>query len=114
MLKYKTETLPVFEQWATEANGKFLMGTDDLTQLDIHCSGVWEIIYLWNCGAYASVEEVLQSRQNAPNWCAYMERFRNHPAIKPVRMNAKASENQGVRSHAWNPDEKCHLSLEIL
>ena len=57
--KYKAETLPEFEAMATEANGKFLFGTDDLTQLDIHCAPLWEIIFLFEKGTYADVDEQL-------------------------------------------------------
>ena len=114
ILKYKTETLPAFEAMATEANGKFLLGTDEITQLDIHCGPLWEIIFLFETGVYADVDEQLKIRENAPNWVAYMERFRNHPAIKPYRMNAKASEAHGVRSRSWPIDDKCQLSCEYL
>ena len=112
--KYKSETLPEFEALATEANGKFLFGTDDLTQLDIHCAPLWEIIYLFEKGVYADVDEHLRIRENAPNWCAYMDRFRSHPAIKPYRFNEKASDAHGVRSRAWDPDQKCQLSCDVL
>ena len=112
--KYKTETLPLFEQMCTEANGKFLFGTDELTMLDIHCASMWEIIYLFEKGVYADVDEILQIRTNAPNWCAYMEKFRNHPAIRPYCFNEKASDNHGVRSRAWDPEQKCQLSIDVL
>ena len=112
--KYKNETLPAFEEMCKKSNGKFLMGTDDLTMLDIHCGPMWEIVYLFEKGVYANVDEILKIRENAPKWCAYMERFRNHPAIKPYRFNAKASENHGVRSRGWDPNLKCQLSCEIL
>ncbi len=58
--KYKEETLPVFEQMCKDADGKFLFGTDDLTQLDIHCGPMWEIIYLFDKGVYANVGEILK------------------------------------------------------
>ena len=111
---HKESSLPVWEQWATEANGKFLMGGDEITMLDIHCAPFWEMFYLMEKGTYANVDEVLKIRTNAPNWVAYVERFRNHPAIKPWRMNAKASENHAVRSRGWPADQKCQLSLDIL
>ena len=105
--KYKDETLPLYEQMCTEAAGKFLMGTEDLTALDIHIAPFWEMIFLYERGTYANVDEVLKIRENAPNWCAYVEKFRNHPLIKPHRYNAKASEAQAVRSRAWPVEEKC-------
>ena len=114
ILKYKTETLPIFEAMCTEANGKFLFGTDDLTAMDIHCAPMWEIIFLFEKGVYADCDALLQIRQNAPNWCAYMQKFRAHPAIKPYRFCGKASDNHGVRSRAWDPEQKCQLSIDVL
>lgn len=111
---YLTETLPIYEQMATEANGKFLLGTEDLTLYDIHCAPIWEIMYLFRDGVYSDVDEKLQIATNAPNWCAYMERFRSHPAIKPYRFNKKASDAHGVRSRSWDPEQKCQLCIEIL
>lgn len=112
--KYKEETLPIFEAMCTEANGKFLLGTDELTLLDIHCAPMWEIVYLFEDGVYSNVDEHLKIRQNAPNWCAYMERFRNHPAIAPYRFNKKASDAHGERSRGWPKDQKCQLCIDIL
>merc|ERR1711957_872368 len=71
-------------------------GTEDLTALDIHIAPFWEMIFLYERGTYANVDEVLKIRENAPNWCAYVEKFRNHPLIKPHRYNAKASEAQAL------------------
>ena len=35
-------------------DGKFLMGSDDITALDIHCAPMWEIMYLYmEKGPYA-------------------------------------------------------------
>ena len=53
--KYKNETLPIYEKMCTEANGKFLMGTDELTGLDIHCAPFWEMLYLMDTGVYEDV-----------------------------------------------------------
>lgn len=111
---YKETMLPQLEQMATEANGKFLLATDDITLYDIHCAPLMELIFLFEKGVYADVDAILQIRTNAPNWVAYMERFRAHPVIKPVRMNAKASQLHGARSRAWDPTQKCHLCLEVL
>ena len=43
---YKNEELPVFEKMCADLGDKYLMGTDEITQLDIHCAPFWEIIYL--------------------------------------------------------------------
>ena len=99
---------------AIEANGKFLLGTDDLTLLDIHCGAMMECGYLMQKGIYASVDEVLKIRENAPNWAAYMDRFRAHPSIKPYRFSTRAIEAHGVRASTWDPNEKCQLSLAVL
>ena len=55
----KLDTLPVFEEWCTQANGKFLFGTDDLTLLDIHCGPMFEIMYLMTGPVYGDVDEHL-------------------------------------------------------
>ena len=113
-MAYKNDVLPLYEQWVTEANGKYLLGTDEITMLDIHCGSLMEGIYLWEKGPYLDVDAHLRIRENAPNWVAYMERFRNPPAIKPYRVIRQACDNHGVRSRAWDPNEKCQLSLAIL
>ena len=81
--KYKNECLPLFEEMCAEANGKFLFGTDEITMLDIHAAPFFELFYLMDRGVYSNVEEIVQLRTSAPQFCAYMERFRNHPVIKP-------------------------------
>ena len=111
---YKEQALPVYEAMCTAANGKFLMGTDDITQLDIHVGPFWEIMYLFRDGVYSDVNEKLKIEETAPNFFAYVQRFREHPAIKPYRFSRKASEAHGVRSRAWDPNEKCQLSLAVL
>ena len=111
---YKAETLPLFEKMATETGGKWLMGTDEITQLDIHCGAMWDIIFLMDKGCYADVGDKLKILENAPKWAAYMEKFRAHPILKNYCFMEKASEAHGVRSRAWNKDEKCQLSLAVL
>jgi len=97
---YKEETLPVFDAMCAEANGKFLMGTDDLTLLDTHIGPMWEGLFMRTGPVFAHVDEILQIETNAPNWCAYMRKFRNHPAIKPHRMNRAANDANGILSKA--------------
>ena len=45
--EFAENTLPLYEEWASNSKGKFLLGTDYPTLLDIHCGAVWEIVYLW-------------------------------------------------------------------
>ena len=47
----------MYEQWCVEANGKFLLGTDDITALDIHVGPLWEIMFLMRNGVYNDVDE---------------------------------------------------------
>ena len=111
---YKSEELPAFEKMCADAGGKFLMGTDEITQLDIHVAPFWEIIYLMDKGVYADVGEKLKICESAPKWCAYMEKIRNHPVLKDHCFKVKASDAHGVRSRGWPKEEKCQLSLEVL
>ena len=85
IMTFKNQVLPVLDKMATEANGKFLFGTDELTALDIHCASLMELAYLFEKGVYADVEQHVQLKTTAPNFCAFMEKFRNHPAMKPYR-----------------------------
>lgn len=111
---YKTDTLPVFEKMCTEAGGKWLMGTDDPTHLDITFGSMWDIIFLMDKGAYSDVGEKLKIKENAPNWVAYMEKFRSHAVLKDHCFIEKASDAHGVRSRGWDKEQKCQLSLEVL
>ena len=111
---YKNETLPAFEKMCADAGGKWLMGTDEITQLDLAFGAMWDIIFLMDKGCYADVGEKLKIRETAPNWVAYMERFRAHPILKDHCFIEQASEAHGTRSRAWNKDEKCQLSLDVL
>ena len=57
---YKEQALPIYEAMCTEANGKFLMNSDELTALDIHVGPFWEVIYLYRNGVYDGVDEQLK------------------------------------------------------
>ena len=75
---------------------------------------MWEIMYLLTGSVYDDVDQHLQIQTNAPNWYAYVAKFRNHPAIKPYRFNRAASNAHGIRSRAWVTTEKCQLSTAVL
>lgn len=71
------------------------MGTDDLTLFDIHCGPMWEKVFLLEeGGSCPDVLARLNWRYNAPNWCAYVERFREHPMIKPYRFDVASHKKQ--------------------
>ena len=88
--------LKTHEQFASQSNGKFLLGTDHPTVLDIHVAPFWEFLYMLKDGPMADVYEALNLPENAPNLLAYIERFREHPLIAPVKMN------QAVAKNYWN------------
>ena len=114
IMAYKNNALPIYEKMCTEANGKFLLGTDDITALDIHVASILELAYLFQGGVYADVDEHVKVNENAPNFCAYMDKFRNHPVMKGYRQNRAANQKHAARSRAWDPELKCQLSLDVL
>ena len=95
--KFNEETIPAFEKMCKETNGKWLMGTDDLTMLDIHAGSFFEMFYIVD--TYETTEDFVQMShrakyprkkvnvmESAPALKEYVERFRDHPAIKPYQM----------------------------
>ena len=70
------------------------MGTDYLTLADTHLGGMWESAYVvLNSTTLKDRLSKVDVRNNAPNWCAYMERLREHPSLKPYLMNQDAQES---------------------
>ena len=43
---FNETTIPEFEKMCKDADGKWLMGTDDITQLDIWVGAIFEFYYL--------------------------------------------------------------------
>ena len=92
---YVTDIVPWVEASLEQAGeGKYLMGTDDLTLLDVYAGAMWDFIYCFvhkaitfsDAGARANLAE------NSPKWVAYMEMIRAHPKIAPVCMNLEVAE----------------------
>eukprot|EP00354_Favella_ehrenbergii_P007970 CAMPEP_0170458920 /NCGR_PEP_ID=MMETSP0123-20130129/5753_1 /TAXON_ID=182087 /ORGANISM="Favella ehrenbergii, Strain Fehren 1" /LENGTH=63 /DNA_ID=CAMNT_0010723277 /DNA_START=387 /DNA_END=575 /DNA_ORIENTATION=- len=52
VIDFKQKALPLYEEWAAAADGKYLFGTEDLTLFDLHCASMWEILYLWDSGVW--------------------------------------------------------------
>lgn len=102
------------EKWNAlcDTNGKFLLGTDELTLVDIKCGTLWEL--QWH-GIHSDVNSVAAARldlqKNAPHWWAFMERFRAHPKVAPLCMNLKAAAVFNARVVTHDPNEKCQLSI---
>jgi hypothetical protein len=98
---------------ATEANGKFLMGTDELTQIDTHLTGHWNMAFTTIFGSNFTEELApYDIKGKAPNWVAYMERLLEHPAIKPYALNKAANDNFGARAKA--NDDGGYFALTII
>ena len=90
---YVAEALPFIESFIGQDSGddKWLMGTDELTMLDIHAGAFLDSMYT-AFKAEANSEGAARANLavNAPIWTAYMERLRAHPKIAPVCINQEA------------------------
>ena len=106
---YLREAVPYCEALCAEAGeDKWLMGTEELTLLDLHCGAMWDSMFVYmKAEALNDCFEPLNLEGVAPKWCAYMERLRAHPKIAPVCMNLTAANNHATRSRSWREDEKC-------
>ena len=95
---------------------KWLMGTDDITQLDIHCGAQWDFIFvhMLKAEAFSDARDRARLAEASPKWVAYMERLRAHPKIAPVCMNLTAADRHATRTRGWDPAVKCQLSLDVL
>jgi len=109
--------VPIMEAMCPDiGSNKWLMGTDELTQLDIHCGAMWDAVYvaLHKSDAYSDAGTRANLCQTSPKWIAYIERLRTHPKIAPECMNLVVAQRHAVRAKNWKPDEKCQLSLDVL
>ena len=112
---FTNNLLPKFEEMATKAGDKWLWGTDEVTFYDFYVGSVWEFFYCFkDAPACAEGFARINLEQNAPNWLKYVERFREHWAVKPHRNNIAASHAQAERMKTWPKGEKCHFSLDVL
>ena len=113
--KFVTDLLPKFEEMATRAGDKWLWGTDEVTYYDFYVGSVWEFLYCFkDAPAFADGFAKIQLEKRAPNWIKFVERFREHWAVKPHRSNIPASHAQAERMRGWPKGEKCHFSLDVL
>lgn len=106
---FLARAVPLLEKFcANTTDGKWLMGTDDLTLADIHMGAMWDFIYVYNkAEAYQSTFSLIKLETTAPLWISYMERLRAHPKIAPTCMNQEAANRMAERSAAWTAEEKC-------
>lgn len=113
---FKESSLAKWEALAAKAGDNWLFGTAEPTMLDVHVGAFWDGLYthLTNDGIYNSLREKVDVTNSAPNWVAYVERFRAHPQLNRYRFRKLAVEKHGVRSAGWDKDKKCQLSLAVL
>ena len=101
------------------------MGTKDITLLDIWYGSFWEFIYMADCQMTTKKVVIFPHRgqypkdiqigKKAPAWKAYVERFREHPAIKPYRMKQEVWNAQTEFSQKYEDrEETSKLSLEAM
>jgi glutathione S-transferase len=64
------------------AGGKWLMGTDEPTMLDIHCAPQWEIFCSWMTGPMKAVLDHTKFVEQCPDVIEYVARFKSHDAFK--------------------------------
>lgn len=94
----KDFNLNYHERIAALSKGKYLLQTDDITLLDIHVAPFWETLYLLNKGPMKEDLEPLNLETKAPNLIKYIEMFREHPRIKPHRLDAQVLANYWARA----------------
>lgn len=108
---YIEGAVPLVEAMCEVAGSdKWLMGTTEMTQLDVHCGAQWDFIYTM-AQATAFNPEGQRVLDAAPKWCAYMERIRAHPKIAPVAMKLEVANRYSIRARAHEQGVKCQLGL---
>ena len=113
---FMNEALPYIEQLVQSAGqDKWLLGTDELTLLDTMAGPIMDFVYVQiPASANSECAARLNIQQNAPNWCAYMERLRAHPKISTTCMSMQAAEKYATRARSWQEGVKCQLAIEVL
>ena len=107
---YLAVGVPYVEEMCPEiGSNKWLMGTDEITQLDVHAGAQWDFLYsqIMHGEAFSDAKEYAKLDQVSPKWCAYMERIRAHPKIAPVCMNLEAANRYSKRARGWEQGVKC-------
>ncbi len=114
--KYLEEGVPQVEAMCPDIGStKWLFGTDELTQLDVHVGAMWDCIYAsLKASAFADASARANLAERSPKWVAYIERLRAHPKIAPTCFNLEVADRHATRARGWKADEKCQLSLDVL
>jgi len=103
----------IWESWVAEAGeGKYLMGTDEITLLDIYCGAFWDGLFAQaNAETWSQEFAPYDLKNKFPLWWAYMERIREHPKLKPHRFNHQACNKWATRAKVFEVGKKCQLSV---
>lgn len=73
------------------------------------------MLYTWKDDpTVADAVATINFKENAPKFCAYMEKFRSHPTFAPYVFAEKAVHAHTKRAKSWEKGVKCQLSAEIL
>ena len=114
--EFLDQGVPMMERYCAQTtDGKWIMGTDDLTMADIHIGAMWDFLFSFSKGqGLRSCFDKLNFAENAPKWHSYMERLRAHPKIEPACMSLEAASRMSKRLEEWTSEEKCQLNLGVL
>ena len=114
--EFADKAVPLMESYcAATSEGKWIMGTDELTLADITIGAMWDSLYSRSKGrGLRGCFDKLNLAENAPRWHSYMERLRAHPKLAPYCMNLEAASRMSERIEAWTSEEKCQLNLGVL
>ena len=109
-------TIVEFARMIKQADGKYLFGTDEPTQLDVMYMPFLETISDWK--APCVMQNILEDCKYAENGGdlidAYVAKFRAHPLAKPVHMRTKAAHKHWERTRGWTKGVKCQLTVGYL
>mmetsp|Transcript_15974 Transcript_15974/g.34676 ORF Transcript_15974/g.34676 Transcript_15974/m.34676 type:complete len:270 (-) Transcript_15974:106-915(-) len=109
------KTLPTHNEFASLAKGgKWLLGTDEPTMLDIHVAPMWEVMCIWQHSTLAPAMEHAKFAEQAPDVISYVERFKAHESFKHTCMNVEAGRKHWERTMGWEKGVKCQLSIDVI
>jgi len=68
---------------------------------------MWDCLYApltYEAEIFKHVQGLTDVKNKAPNWVAYVERFRAHAHLHNYRFRKLAVEKHGIRSAGWAKD----------
>ena len=108
-------TLEAFNNLLEKAGpGKYLLGTEHPTQMDVWYAPFLETLCDWGQSAYANVHDDCEFEKHGALIKSYIELFRAHPLIAPLHMSPAACKAHTERSRGWEKGVKCQLTTSYL